>query len=180
MAVLELIVIAESDIDSAMDAAIKQSLVTCFPHRAKEFSQVRAIDNIPVITSVIIDEGQALAHVAVIERDIKVGTLPVKVAGIASVFVMDEHRGRGLGDRVIKAATKEAKNAGYELGMLFCADNVKPVYKRNGWIDITERICTRHFDGTSEDMTPGRIRMYHPLNMLRFPPGDIDLCGDKW
>ena len=180
MAVLELIVINESDIDSAMDAAIKQSLVACYPNRAEEFSQVRAIGNVPVLTSVIMDKGQAMAHVAVIEREIKVGNITVKIAGVASVFVMEGNRGKGLCDRAIKAAMKEAKNAGYDLGMLFCVDNVRPVYDRNGWIDITERKCTRHFDSTSEEMIPERIRMYHPLNMLRFPPGDIDLCGDKW
>ncbi|MCK5000428.1 MAG: GNAT family N-acetyltransferase [Anaerohalosphaera sp.] len=180
MAVLELKVVAESEMDPATDAAIKQTLVTCFPHRHEEFSQVRTIGNVPVLTTVIMDDEQALAHVAVIERTIKVGHLSIRVAGVASVCVLDGHRGKGLGDRVIKAAIKEAKNAGFDLGILFCAENVKAVYERNGWVDITKRRCTRHFDGTSEDMTPERIRMYHPLNMLRFPPGDIDLCGDKW
>ncbi len=174
-------IIDECDITPELDAAIRKSLAICFPHRYEEFSRSRAIrNNIPSYTAVISDGEQALCQVAVMDRTISVGGEQVHVAGIANVFVMPEHRGKGLCDMALEAAMAEAKKRGFDFGLLFTHSPTNRIYARNEWVEIKNRKFVRVENGEEAVFSAERIKMYYPLKSEDFPAGDVHLQGDRW
>jgi predicted acetyltransferase len=174
-------IIDECDIAPELDAAIRKSLAICFPHRYEEFSRSRTIrNNVPSYTAVISDGEKALCQVAVMDRTISVGGEQPHVAGVANVFVMPEHRGKGLCDMALEAAMAEAKNRGFDFGFLFTYSPTDRIYARNGWFEIKDRkfVCVEN--GEESVLSAERIKMYYPLENEDFPSGDVHLQGDRW
>jgi GNAT superfamily N-acetyltransferase len=79
------------------------------------------------------DGGALLGGCELLDRTILVAGEPQCVAGLGSVAVAEEHRGRGYGARVVVAAIDAARQRGYEFVVLFSALRNLDFYARFGW-----------------------------------------------
>lgn len=168
-------------IPADLDTAILRTLAACYPEHRDMFARTRHWrGHIAAYRVIALDGGIVAAHVAVVDCTIRVGEASVRVAGVGQVAALPPYRKTGLIDRLLARAVDEAKDRGFDIGMLFCQERVRRVYERNGWIDITGRPCTRTEAGERILMPPDHLRMMVPLAMAELPPGPIDLGGDKW
>jgi predicted N-acetyltransferase YhbS len=137
---MQVLVINETDIDLALDTAIKETLVKCFPHRERVFSKSRRWrGNLAMYNVVIKTDGVVCGYIAVVERTIEVGGKELRVAGVGNVCVLPEYQGTGLSDIMLRSVMEEAGKREFELGFLFTTEAIKKVYGRNGWIEIKGR-----------------------------------------
>ena len=123
-----------------------------------------------------------VTHVAVVERTVIVGPSlsKVNVAGIQSVSVLPNYRGKGFSDKAMATAMDEAKKRGFDAGLLFCMPQLEKVYGRMGWAKI-EALVYKIDDEKGKMPKSGEdIVMFYPLKMKEFPAGDIDMAGTDW
>jgi GNAT superfamily N-acetyltransferase len=178
---MQLRIVKESEINHGLDAVIKKGLCTCFPKDRFEFAQNRPWHgSIPAYSLLIEDGKNIIAHAGVVDRTIKVENRTYRVAGVQSLFVMPEHRGTGLSDRVLKAAMQEAKDRDFEYGLLFTTKDKINVYARNSWLQITRQKFIRIEDGTEIFLPDETVKMYYPLKDNDFPKGIVNLQGNDW
>jgi GNAT superfamily N-acetyltransferase len=174
-------IVEETKVGDTLDAAIKDTLVKCFPHNEPVFSKARRWrGNTPLYNAVVYDKGLALGNIAVVDRTIKVGEGFLRIAGVGNVCVLPKHRGTGISDAMLKAVMDEAGKRQFEFGFLFTTEPIKKVYARNGWIEIEDLIVVRVENGREIVMPPESVHMYYPLMRKKFPPGNVHLYGDKW
>ncbi|AQT67396.1 putative acetyltransferase involved in intracellular survival [Anaerohalosphaera lusitana] len=177
----EINIYRENDMPADIDARIRQYLADAFPHRHDDFLRSRTLRrNVPFYTVVLEIDGDPVAHVQVMDRTIDVGGAPVNVAGIGNVYVAPAHRGKGYSDRVMRVAMEEADRLGFDFGMLFVITPIKKVYERTGWIEISPRKFMHIHQGEELEVPTERHRMFYPLKSKEFPPGDVNLQGDRW
>lgn len=86
-------------------------------------------DEIPV-TFLAIEDGVPIATASVIADDLE--TRPELTPWLASLYVVREHRGRGLGKRMVDHATEAARHFGVETLYLYTQGKVE-FYERLGW-----------------------------------------------
>ena len=173
-------VIDESAVTPDLDTAIRRTLVVCFPHSAGVFGQSRCWRGNRPLWSIVARAGVVAAHVAVIDRTIRVGEETVRVAGVGNVCALPEYRKTGLIDKVLASAAQETRRRGFDLGLLFCREPVKEVYFRNGWIEAAGRAFVRVENGIETEMPPENLRLYLPLRLSGLPAGRVHLQGDRW
>ena len=174
-------IIDERDMPDRLDGAIRRSLCACFPGDRESFSRTRAWHGSHPAWSVFAEyDGVVIAHAGIVDRTILVGALRVRVGGLQNVFVLPEHRGRGLFRSLMATVHEEAQRRGYELGMLFCSRDIGLLYERVGWRFI-ERDVTRIDDyGRPQPLPDKNLTMIDPLSRSDLPPGDIHLQGNDW
>ncbi len=180
---MELLVIDESEMTPEMDAGIREGLCECFPADADVFSRTRAWHGSLASWSILLREpsGHIVAHTGVVDRKILAGDVPLHVAGIQNVFVLPDQRGKGLSDRVMVAAMKEAAAGHYDCGLLFCVPELEKVYARCGWKRLADVPVIRINERRMEVPIPGKnIAMFYPLKVTEFPAGRIHLQGNDW
>jgi GNAT superfamily N-acetyltransferase len=176
-------IIAEDKIDAQLDAIIRRNLCICFPWVKDTFERTRTWNECKPAWTVLIEQDQnVIAHAVVVDRTIRVGDTPVHVAGIGDVFVLHEHRRRGLSDRVLLAAMDRALAMRYDLGMLFCVPVLEKVYNRCGWItlDRSPAFFIDDKDQPQNAWASQDIGMFYPLATTTFPQGPINLQGRVW
>jgi GNAT superfamily N-acetyltransferase len=172
----------ESAISPATDAAIRAGLAACFSSHYSDPAHPRSYHSRPAY-SVLHWEGPAvIAHAAVVVRTIDAGGVPLRIAGIQSLFVRPEHRGCGLTGPVLTAAMGEAARRGLEAGLLFCLPRLERLYARYGWRRmLSPRPVWATDDAGKNRLLPDRnILMFYPLSRARFPDGPIHLNGNDW
>jgi predicted N-acetyltransferase YhbS len=179
---MELNIVDESDVDVFLDQKIRNGLCVCFPEDVSVFSQTRAWHCSAPAWSVIMKEREKIiAHCGVVDRTIKAGEVPIRIAGIQNVFVLPDHRGKGLCDKVMNKAMEEAERRQYECGLLFCVPELEKVYARCGWKLLPrENVYRIDENGEVKALPEKNIAMFHPLKRTIFPPGDISLEGNDW
>lgn len=178
---MQLRILKEPQISAKLDIAIRQTLGICFPRGSDAFWQSRACKGIrPMFTVVIQDADTVIAHLAVIDRIIKAGVQQFRVAGVANVCVLPEHRGKGLSDQILNAAMQEAGKGQFECGLLFTGENIKRVYARNGWQVLPGVTVIRVENGREICRQQNAVTMRYPLRRTEFPPGVIHLQGNDW
>jgi len=175
-------IIDEADMAPELDAAIRRQLCLCFPHGAATFSKTRAWHGCaPAYTVVVEEGGGVIAHAGVVDRTITVGECSLRTTGVQNVFVVPPLRGTGLSRQVTDAAIGEAERRGFEIGLLFCRDELVPLYARSGWRHLQGRPVMRIDPGGREVLkNDGRTTMYYPIGGRAFPDGLIHLNGDDW
>lgn len=117
-------------------------------------------------------EGALIGGCYWIEREIRVGQAPRRVAGLSGVLVEEGWRGRGLGKRLVLAASEWARGAGYAAGVLFCGEAVRDFYDKCGWSALSGPVTVRRH-GEAATLWPGNILMAIALA----GPGAIE-CWD--
>ena len=178
---MQLRIIDEPQIDPELDSAIKQNLALCYPDHRDIYSKTRVYDDNVPSYSVILQQGQTIiAHVAVMDRTISVGQIPLHIAGVANVSVLPQYRGKALSSQVVNASMEEAKKRAFDFGLLFTSQPVKKVYTRCGWQVAEDRKVIKTENGQTFEMPDTVIKMYYSLQNLPFPKGSINLQGKDW
>jgi len=122
-----------------------------------------------------------IAHVAVIDRTIRIGDRPLRIAGIGNVFTLPEYRRGALYYRVMKTAMAEAERRDFDCGLLFCVPEIEKVYAFMRWQTLPDAQIVRIDENGQEAPIPGKnIAMFYPLKVQQFPPGRIHLQGNDW
>ncbi len=172
----------EQDLSPDLEAAIRQSLVTCFPKDADFFSHSRAWHgSAPTFSAVILNGTQVIAHLGVVQREVTIGSTPANVAGIQNVAVLPDHRGRGLCRAMLATAMDEARRRQLDYGILFCVAASVPLYTRCGWRRLLDTPVVRvDTDGQEKPLVEGNLPMWLPLGKEKFPTGEIHLGGNDW
>ena len=136
----------------------------------------------PLFTAIATDKTHVVACAVVIDRTIRIGARPVRVAGVGNVCALPAYRGGGIVDRVLLAAMEEAAGRGFEWGLLFCRPEIMKVYERTGWQSCMDRRFVRidHATGQPVEISADHGKMFLRIGYRPLPPGDIDLQGDKW
>jgi GNAT superfamily N-acetyltransferase len=174
-------IVDERDMTRDLDQGIRAGLCASFPKDRGGFSQSRAWHGShPAFSAVIQQAGRVIAHVGVVDRFVRIGAMPVRVAGVMNVFVLPEYRGHRLADAVLLAAMAEAARRDCDLGLLFCTHGLVPVYARSGWICIDNPVI-RIEANQPLPLPEGNVPMVLPLRGEAIPTGAaIDLCGNDW
>jgi predicted N-acetyltransferase YhbS len=83
---------------------------------------------------VMVDGDLLISHVLVTSRTLAHGGESFNVYGLSSVFTFPTHRGTGLGEKTVAAATQYIRQQGdADFALLFCGERVKSLYLRHGW-----------------------------------------------
>jgi len=176
-------VINEENISPALDKAIRETLVVCFPSDREHFQRCSWWHCVPAYRVLGKDDRDSIvAHVAVVERSVTVGRnlSKVRVAGVQSFCVLPNYRGTGLSDRMMSITMEQANRRGFDTGLLFCLNRMETVYARMGWQKLDSDVYMSD-DKEGKTLIPAKnITMFYPLGRRQFPAGDIDLAGTDW
>ncbi len=178
----EIKILKEEEIDEQLDRSIKNGLCTCFPPDREVFSKSRAWHGTSPNWAVLVEENsEVIAHVGIVERRVRVGDEQIDITGVQNVFVLPEHRTRGLFFKIMKASMEEAAELGHDFGLLFCVPELEKSYACCKWRLLPNRNVTRvDEDGKEVDLPSKNITMYHVLARSDFPAGNIHLQGNDW
>ena len=107
-------------------------------------------------------------------------SIPVKVAGIQSVFVHPGMQGTGLSDKIMEMSMKRADQQSLDAGFLFCVPELEKAYCRMGWQKINADVLMQDEQGNVVPIPGKNIAMIYPLKRKDFPAGNVDLAGQDW
>jgi GNAT superfamily N-acetyltransferase len=147
-----------------------------------EYSGIDRWDD-PDLTLVVFDGPRWTATAELADRRVRVGTVPVRVAGVSGVMTHPEYRGRGLARklmrRTMELAAERFSRTGF--GLLDCRNELVGFYEPLGW---------RREEGKIFYTLHGRRGMYDPehVNIMIYPMrpdavwpgGDVDFLGLPW
>jgi hypothetical protein len=86
---VDLKIIKEIEMIDDLDRSVKEGLCRCFKPDNDVFSKSRGWHgSMPEWNVIVEDAGVVVAHVGIIDRIIKAGNQPLRVAGIQNVFVL--------------------------------------------------------------------------------------------
>lgn len=123
-------------------------------------------------------DDQLVGHLDLLEREIRIGTSIIRVAGIGGVITKQEWRGRGFASQLMESAHKfMVNNLDCDFGLLMCDEKVVPFYQSLGWKLIPSVLFYDQPGG--KRVFDDRI-MALPLKAMDLPEGDIDLQGPPW
>jgi predicted acetyltransferase len=175
-------IIKERDIAPELDQNIREALCRCFPDDIEFFKKNRAWHgSLPEWSIVVLKDNKIIAHVAIVSRNIKIASQEFKIAGIQNVFVLPEYRGQGLCRMIMNSAMQQAKDNGFDVGLLYCVPELGKTYAKCGWLLLAERIILRTDNSGNIIPLPSKnITMFFPLKNKELPEGNIDLQGNDW
>ncbi len=178
-------IIHENQITDYLDNEIRDLLCLCFPKDRGVFSRTRYWNQtVPEYSVIIRKDSTLLAHLAVINRPILIGTESYRVAGIGNVCVHPSGRGRGVSRILLSKAMEEATAQAFDVGFLFCKAEIQNIYANLGWIAVNAPDIIRIGPGgTDESFSAWKnddMAMYYPLTKKSLPPGAIHLQGINW
>ena len=107
--------------------------------------------------------GTLVAACRLRDRTIVVDGEAVRVAGLASVAVVEDHRGQGLGTRLVQLATDTARVNGYAWSVLYCWPPTQAFYRRLGWQSLDGDVHVGPDGGTHALDRDGDAVMALPL-----------------
>ena len=126
----------------------------------------------------VVEAGQIVSHVAIVERTVTVAGQPVRVGGVGAVATLPEMQGRGLASAAMRRAAEFMLNPlDMDFGLLVCAPGTVPLYHRLGWQQVAGPLLVEQPQGKVifRDVT-----MILPCRKQVWPEGVIDLCGLPW
>lgn len=176
------IILKEAEMDAQTDEAIRRSLCRCFPVDIAVFSMTRKWHGTgPEWTAMVRADNKVIAHAGFVDRTIRANDELVKIAGVQNVFVLPEHRGKGLCDCVMNAGMSYAREQGFDMGLLFCKPEIFHVYEHCGWRILDGAKVTRIDETGSEILIPEKNgAMYYPLRKALTTNVVIHLNGNDW
>jgi predicted N-acetyltransferase YhbS len=89
----------------------------------------------------LVEKGRIIAHAGWVPAHLRATSgKRVQVVGLGGVMVHRDHRGGGLGHRLVAAATERMGRLGPPVGMLFCRTQRVPFYESLGWHPTKQRV----------------------------------------
>lgn len=178
---MDIRILKEVEICAEISEAILQCMHKSYPNGWEVFPDGRYWKgNVPLYSAVMFAGKNVCANVAVVDRVIRIGNEEFRIAGIGSVCVHPDYRGKALNKSVLNAAMDEAEKAGFDFGLLFTGESIKKVYEQAGWIEITGQKFVYIQESRQLEMAKEQVQMYYPLGRKDFPPGLVNLLGVDW
>jgi len=124
-------------------------------------------------------DSRPVAHVGLLGHDVRVGDLPVAVAGMGGVLTAPEFRNRGLARRLLRESIPlMTRTLSAEFGFLFCLPRLLPFYERLGWKRLETPVLV---DQPGGGEAPHFLEtMVLQLGSRDWPPGSVRLCSFPW
>jgi len=121
---------------------------------------------------------ELVSHVGILEREVRAGERPVRVAGLYTVMTAPEWRGKGMASDALRVAADYMRSElRAEFGLLLCPDAMLPFYGALGWRQVKDAVV---FDQPSGRTDSALNAMYLPLRESDWPAGVLDFCGPPW
>lgn len=121
------------------------------------------------------EAGRLVAATGIVVAEVEVGEQRFPVVGLGGVIVNQDHRGRGLGRRVVEAALRKAETLGPAFALLFCDQNRVGLYRKLGFAEVGEEVVVEQPTG------PAPMHQRTMWRALRegshWPPGRVVVRG---
>ena len=143
--------LATEQLTPADISAIRQLLWAAFEPDDEGFTEQDWEHALGGVHFVLDLDGEIVTHAAVVEREIRVGGLPLKTGYVEAVATADRRQGQGFGTRVMEDVTSFIRER-FQLGVLGTGRH--HFYERLGWQTWTGPSCVRTAAGllpTPED-----------------------------
>jgi GNAT superfamily N-acetyltransferase len=176
--------LAEGNLSPALEAEIRDLLVTAFPEFADFFSRSSYRGSVPEYRLLgRTATGELVAHLEFGCRQALVGAEPVNIVGIGAVAVHPRAQGRGIGKRMFGTLSQYAIRARLgDFGFLECRESVAGFYERVGFNRVRQACTSLDHESLEWETYDGPV-MVMPLTkpMAAWPAaGDVNLRGKSW
>ena len=123
-------------------------------------------------------DSQLVSQLALLRREIRVGTKKTWVAGVAGVATHPTWQGQGFASSLLRITQDfMCREINLPFGLLVCKDELRPLYERSGWKHVADGLISEH-DGARSLLETSV--MVFPISEQDWPAGEIDLCGSSW
>jgi len=131
-------------------------------------------------TRVVFDHGRLVAHLRIWDRTLCIRGAEISAAGIGSLLVHPDYRGRGYAHALMADSERFFFDAGYDIGLLFTIIGT-PFYEVQGWTSILlpefKVRVEAHMAGTVDG-----VRVLHPHRDLTaveavYAEDGVGYCG---
>jgi hypothetical protein len=163
---------------SELSTTVKDELDKLIQH---EFGHIPIVQEtkwaIPDWTIILYDDSEIATFYNIIERSVTIDHNELAAAGINNVITPAKFRGKGFSTKALRDTEHFIfNNLKSDLGLLLCADDLVPFYKRLNWYKVD---CPVYFD------QPGRTKLWTANTMLLTRetvrlPKEINLNGLPW
>lgn len=110
-------------------------------------------------THLVLVDGDIAGQLQVYERQVTFDGTATWVGAIGNVYTIPEHRGEGLGRRLIEYSREFVHEKGYAFSILLTGAGLRGFYRQSGWAEVqypTYDVGFEEPDGTA----PGRFREF--------------------
>ncbi len=135
-------------------------------------------------TFVVFEGGRALAHALLFPREIQTSAGPLRVGALAAVCSDPDHRGRGLGRDVARAAFKRVDDGAHPVSLF--QTGIPDFYARLGARPVENKFINSRWQPPREGESSGHGTRdnpwWNPHIMIYpapypWPEGEVDLLG---
>ena len=174
-------VVDENKVDAELDEQICGLLRFCFPDWIEVFRNRRVWHQTKPICSVLLrDEQTLIGHAALVVRTVTTTwNFRYNVASIQGVCVLPDHRGKGLGQQLVRTVRNEAQRRGFPFAILYCKEPLVPYYLSQGWKLADESMVMWNKRDLPISMR-SNCPMYYELSEHPFPEGPLDVHSPSW
>ena len=163
-----------SDLDASTKAKLNEFIHTEFGHipivQETEWAQ-------PDWTLISYKEGEITSFYNIIDRNVEMDGVEVRIAGVNNVITPKKYRGQGYGTKLLNETRDfifDSMKA--ELGILLCADALIPFYERLNWYLVKCPVHFRQSDGQKLWQANTMVLNYK----VQLTPQLINLNGLPW
>jgi predicted GNAT family N-acyltransferase len=128
---------------------------------------------------VIREEDRVIACASVAPRTVGTSRGDMTVQALARVCTDPAARGRGLGQRVVRAAFELVDRGPFPFSLFQTSEKVRPYYEKLGAVVATNRIVNSRGDDPTKNPFWDIVVMRYPAGP-GWPEGEIDLRGPGW
>jgi predicted acetyltransferase len=172
---IELIKTGHIEADSAFAADVRVLLNDAFPDGApNELSNYYSRHGIPTTTLILGEDRRAVGHLAIYERQIRIGDQTERVGLLGEIAIAADCRRRGLARRLVRQAHEHLHGRSIPFSILFAYE--PHVYASSGYKLMPNRTRFLDTDGQWKTLVY-RGSMYAELLARPWPNQPIDLCG---
>jgi len=170
--------LADSSVNAALDAQIRQLLTTCFTKPEDVVFKDRRYFIEPYPHRWVIRDTQAslVAHIGVHEKTVEADARHFRIGGIAEVCVHPDYRRRGFVKKMLACVHDWLVRNEFDFAVLFGDPRI---YNSSGYVQVNNLI---HDDvtATGESCTSQSPVMVRPLTETPWPGGQVYLPGPKF
>ncbi|MFC1750050.1 GNAT family N-acetyltransferase [Pseudomonadota bacterium] len=107
---------------------------------------------------------ELIGHILVVQRQIQINGNNFRVGGLGDLAVSPEHRHRGRGLELMRAASKLLANEFFDCGLFFCDPSHFQYFMKVGWIPKAHGKIIYHFQNKAKYQKSSCIL---PLNLTQ-------------
>jgi GNAT superfamily N-acetyltransferase len=133
---IELIACPEAELSDDLKRQTLEALRAEWPAAFSGANAERTQLNDPALHAMVFSrvvDGQLASHLSVPRKSIAHRGEPYKACGLSGVLTVPAFRGKGYGERTVRAATAFMEVDGADVGLFTCDPPLRTFYERCGW-----------------------------------------------